>query len=134
MFDFEIAFYLYKLSRILEIFEANKYKARAFYNAAMTVDAYDTYMEKASKIGLLRDLEGIGESSAKVIKEVLETGRCLELERLEKLYGIDDYSLILSHGLASKLIKKLYESGVTGVEPLKDNFSKEFVQIGRAHV
>lgn len=126
MFDFEIAFYLYKISRILEIFESNKYKARAFYNAAMAVDAYDTYTENAVKNGTIKDLEGIGESSEKLIKEILRTGQCCELKRLEELYGVTDYSLILSHGLPSKLIKKLYSGDITSVKMLIDAVEKGF--------
>ncbi|MDE6284350.1 MAG: PHP domain-containing protein [Bacilli bacterium] len=126
MFDFEIAFYLYKISRILEIFEVNKYKARAFYNAAMTIDAYDNFTERAVVNGTLKDLEGIGESSEKIIKEILKTGQCVELKRLEELYRINDYSLILSHGLPSKLIKKLFNGNITSVELLKDALKKEF--------
>lgn len=120
MFDFEFAFYFYKISRILEIFESNKYKARAFYKAAMAIDAYDTYVERAAKNGTLEDIEGIGKSTKKIIIEILETGQCKELIRLEETYAISDYSLILSHGLPPKLIKKLYDEDITSINLLRD--------------
>lgn len=89
MFDFEIAFYLYKLSRILEIFENNKYKSKAFHNAGMAIDAYGTFIQDLLNRGEdVRMLEGVGDSSAKIIKEVLSTGKCDELCRLEVQYGI----------------------------------------------
>lgn len=121
MFDFEIAFYLYKLSRILEIFESNKYKSKAFYNAGMAIDAYGTFIQDLLKRGEdVRVLEGVGDSSAKIIKEVLSTGKCDELCRLEVQYGISDYSLILSHGLKSRTIKKLFDNGIKDVTALQN--------------
>lgn len=46
MYDFEIAFYLYKMSRLLEIFERNKYKAEAYFKAAMAIDSYSNLLLK----------------------------------------------------------------------------------------
>lgn len=121
MFDFEIAFYFYKLSRILEIFEENKYKSKAFFNAGMAIDAYGTFIQDLINRGEdVRVLEGVGDGSAKIIKEVLSTGRCADLCKLEKKYGINDYSLILAHGLKSRIIKKLFDNGIKDVAALKN--------------
>ena len=105
MYDFEIAFYLYKMSRLLEIFERNKYKAEAYFKAAMAIDSYSTFITEAYKSDSLKDIEGIGDSSARIIKAVIETGRCHELETLEEKYNVEDYSLILSHGLSTNTIR-----------------------------
>lgn len=122
MYDFEIAFYLYKMSRLLEIFERNKYKAEAYFKAAMAVDSYSTFITEAYKSDSLKDIEGIGDSSARIIKAVLETGRCQELETLEEKYNIEDYSLILSHGLSTSTIRKLLNSNIKTVSQLSDRF------------
>lgn len=122
MYDFEIAFYLYKMSRLLEIFEKNKYKAEAYFKAAMAVDSYSTFITEANKSDSLKDIEGIGDSSARIIKAVLETGRCQELETLEEKYNIEDYSLILSHGLSTSTIRKLLNSNIKTVSQLNDRF------------
>lgn len=109
MYDFEIAFYLYKISRLLEIFEDNKYRAAAYFKAAMAVDSYSTFITKLYESDSLKSIEGIGNSSAHIIKELIETGKCLELEKLETKYGIEDYSLILSLGLNPKIIRNLFQ-------------------------
>lgn len=127
MFDFEIAFYLYKISRILEVFENNKYKSKAFYNAGMAIDAYGTYAQKLMINGDVRSIEGIGESSAKLIKEVLTTGECAELNRLEKIYKISDYSLILTRGLKNQLIKKLFDKEITTIKALRANLNSDIL-------
>ena len=122
MYDFEVAFYLYKMSRLLEIFEGNKYKSRAYFKAAMAVDSYSTFITEAYKTDILKTIEGIGDSSARIIKAVLETGRCQELETLEEKYNIEDYSLILSHGLSTSTIRKLLHNNIKTVPQLNDRF------------
>lgn len=123
MFDFEIAFYLYKMSRILEIFEDNKYKSNAYFTAGMAIDSYSVFAQKMYRESNLKSIEGIGDSSARIVKEVIETGRCAELEELEKKHRIDDYSLILSHGISSKIIKKLFLNDVKSVSRLDNAIS-----------
>lgn len=121
MFDFEVAFYLYKMSRILEIFEDNKYKSAAYFKAAMAVDSYSKFITEVCQQNNLKSIEGIGDSSARIIKEVIETGRCLELEQLESKYNIHDYSLILVHGLSKNVIKKSFNCDIRTITQLQDS-------------
>lgn len=130
MFDFEIAFYLYKISRLLEIFEENKYKAKAYFNAAMAVDSYSTFITEIYKTDSLNNIEGIGNSSVRIIKEVIETGKCTELEKLELEYNIEDYSLILSHGLSAKTIRKLFNNSIKTIVQLHNSFGLNIETIG----
>lgn len=123
MYDFEIAFYLYKISRLLEIFEENKYKTEAYFKAAMAVDSYSTFITEAYKTDNLKNIEGIGDSSARIIKAVIETGKCSELEKLEIEHNIEDYSLILSHGLSTKTIRKLFNNNIKTVSQLHIRFN-----------
>lgn len=125
MYDFEIAFYLYKISRLLEIFEENKYKTEAYFKAAMAVDSYSTFITDAYKTDSLKSIEGIGDSSARIIKAVIETGKCSELEELEIEYNIEDYSLILSHGLSTKTIRKLFSNNIKTVSQLCNSFNSD---------
>jgi histidinol phosphatase-like PHP family hydrolase/predicted nuclease with RNAse H fold/DNA polymerase/3'-5' exonuclease PolX/dephospho-CoA kinase len=119
MFDFEIAFFLYKISKILAVIEENKYKSEAYYKAAMAIDAYDTYASVLATQNKLTEINGIGESSAKIIREVVETGKCKLLAELEEKHNIIDYSLILSHGLRDKLLKKLLDDGISTFDLLQ---------------
>ena len=123
MFDFEIAFYLYKMSRILEIFENNKYKSKAYFKAAMAVDSYSEFITDTYQQNNLKSIESIGDSSARIIKEIIETGRCLELEEMESQYNICDYSLILVHGLKAKVIKKLFDYNIRTISQLQASIS-----------
>lgn len=123
MFDFEVAFYLYKISRILEIFEDNKYKSSAYFKAAMAIDSYSKFITEVCQQNNLKSIEGIGDSIARIIKEIIETGRCLELEQLESKYDIHDYSLILVHGLSKKVIKKLFNYNIRTIMQLQDSIS-----------
>lgn len=125
MYDFEIAFYLYKISRLLEIFEDNKYRAAAYFKAAMAVDSYSTFITKLYESDSLKSIEGIGNSSAHIIKELIETGKCLELEKLETKYGIEDYSLILSLGLNPKIIRNLFQKKIRTVPQLVTAFHSD---------
>jgi len=119
MFDFEIAYILYKVSKILAVFEENKYRSQAYYKAAMAVDAYDKYASSLAMQDLLVNIDGIGEGSAKLIKEAVETGKCELLAELESKYRVLDYSLLLSHGLGDKLLKKLFDNEISTFAQLK---------------
>jgi histidinol phosphatase-like PHP family hydrolase/predicted nuclease with RNAse H fold/dephospho-CoA kinase len=118
MFDFEIAFFLYKISKILAVFERNKYKSEAYYKAAMAIDAYDSYASILAVQNKLISINGIGESSARIIKEIVTTGKCGLLSELEEKYKISDYSLVLSYGLNNKMLKKLFDCGITNFDLL----------------
>jgi len=123
MYDFELAFYLYKISRLLEIFEENKYKTEAYFKAAMAVDSYSTFITENYKTDNLKNIEGIGDTSARIIKLIIETGKCPELEKLEIEYNIEDYSLILSNGLSTKTIRKLFNNNIKTVSQLRNRFN-----------
>lgn len=125
MYDFEIAFYLYKMSRILEIFEENRYRAKAYFNAALAVDSYSTFITELYESDSLKSIEGIGNSSERIIKTIIETSRCLELEKLEAECGIEDYTLILSHGLSSKIIRNLFNKQIKTVPQLEIAFHSD---------
>lgn len=130
MYDFEIAFYLYKMSRLLEIFEKNKYKSKAYFKAAMAVDSYSKFITEVYKTNSLKNIEGIGNSSARIIKEVIETGRCQDLEQFEKQYDVEDYSLILSHGLSINIIRKLLYNNIKTVSQLDDRLYSRIDVLG----
>ena len=121
MFDFEIAFYLYKMSAIQKILLDSKYKAKAYYSAALAIDAYGNYVEKMYRENLLQDIPFIGSKIEKVIIEIVETGEFQELIQYEKEYQIKDYSLLLSNGLQDNLLKKLFSLNIRSVYDLFDD-------------
>lgn len=121
MFDFEIAFYLYKMAKIQKIFLDSQYKAKAYYNAALAIDAYSSYVEEMYRQNSLQKIPFVGTKIEKCIIEILETGEFRELKEYEKEYGIKDYSLILSAGLSENLIKKLLGVSIKSAYELIDD-------------
>ena len=118
MYDFEIAFYLYKMARIQKIFLDSKYKAEAYYSAAMAIDAYTTYITDMYRQQRLRDIPYIGSKMEKNIIEIIETGELEELKKYESRFHINDYTLLLSSGLSDELTKKLWDMGIVSVKDL----------------
>ena len=119
MFDFEVAFYFYKMSKIQEVFLESKYSSKAYYNAAMAIDAYETLTEELYRENRLREIAHVGAKIEKSIIEILETQRLTELEALENKFSIEDYSLLLGYGLSVKLLRKLWNLGIKTSEALR---------------
>ena len=75
---------LRRVAYLLERGSAESYKVRAFRRAAATVEATDPEtLQRLAKTGRLRDLDGVGETTAKVVAEALEGGTPSYLEHLE---------------------------------------------------
>jgi putative hydrolase len=75
---------LRRVAYLLERGRAESYKVRAFRRAASTVEATDpATLEALARRGRLKDLEGVGDTTAKVIAEAIEGGTPSYLEHLE---------------------------------------------------
>lgn len=120
MYDFEIAFYLYKMAKIQSVFLDSQYKAKAYYAAAMALDAYDNYIERMYRKQSLKDIPFVGNRIEKCIIEIIETGKLSELQEYEERFDIEDYSLLLSYGLSDALLKKIIGLSVKSVNSLLD--------------
>ena len=119
MFDFEVAFYFYKLARIQSIFFNSKYKAKAFHAAAMALDSHDIYVTRMYEQQKLRDISYVGEKIEQRIIEIIEQGDLRELREYEKEFGIRDYSILLSSGLSDAIIKKLWHLNIHSVRDIQ---------------
>ena len=118
MFDFEIAFFLYKMAKIHSIFFDSKYKAQAYYSAAMALDAHDVYVRRMYEEHKLQDIPYVGKKIEKCIIEIMESGELIELKEYEERFQIKDYTLLLSSGLSDVLIKKLWDMSIHSAEDL----------------
>src|SRR3989344_1159485 len=103
-----VAKILYEIADLLEIKEV-EFKPRAYKRAAMAVEALGDDIEDYAKYKNLDDIPGVGESIAKKIKEIIDTGKCLEHERLKKEIPIDFEALLSVEGLGPKTVKLLYK-------------------------
>ena len=103
-----VAKILYEIADLLEIKEV-EFKPRAYKRAAMAVEALGDDIEDYAKYKNLDDIPGVGESIAKKIKEIIDTGKCLEHEKLKKEIPIDFEALLSVEGLGPKTVKLLYK-------------------------
>lgn len=133
MYDFEIAFFLYKMAKIQSIFLGSQYSSKAYFAAGMSVDAYDTYIEDMYDRAALREIPYVGVKIEACIIEIIETGKLQELRDYEEMFSISDYSLLLSSGLSDSIIRKLWGISVARADALlephclnkiRDDFSK----------
>ena len=122
MFDFEIAQFFYNMSKLLSIFEDNKYRTIAYYNAAMAIDSYDVYITKLYNTGQIQTIGSIGQSIERQIGEIIETGELVQLKQLERQYNVETYDLLLYHGLSDQLKKKLHINGIKTIDSLTKVF------------
>lgn len=121
MFDFEIAQFLYRLSAINRVFLERAYSAKAYFRAALAVDAYGNYIEDLCRRGQLRELPYVGDKIESCIEEAVASGRVAELENFEKEYGVRDYSLLLGHGISDGMLKRLFVHSVKSADQLPDD-------------
>ncbi len=85
------------------------FKPRAYRKAAQNIESLGKDIEEAYENDELKDIPGVGESTAEEIKEFLETGKVKRLEKLKKNIPVDLRSLTAVETLGPKKIKDLYQ-------------------------
>jgi DNA polymerase (family 10) len=106
----DIADIFNKLASLLEIKEANRFRVRAYRNAADTISSLSKSVTDMVGDGEdLTQLPGIGEELAEKIEEIVETGDLAQLVELEERVPADLDKLMDIPGLGAKRAKKLYE-------------------------
>jgi len=121
MTNAQIAAVLSKLGDLLEIQGANPFRVRAYRNAARTVEAETTPLERFAEEGReLTELSGIGKDMAQSIQELNETGKLSMLEEMFEIVPRTLLDLVHLPGVGPKKTKKLWEElGVTSVDELE---------------
>jgi histidinol phosphatase-like PHP family hydrolase/predicted nuclease with RNAse H fold/dephospho-CoA kinase len=112
MFDFEIACYLYRVAFLYEKVHCHKYKARAYFKAALAVDGYANNIEKLYKDRKLRSLPSIGASIEKNINEIIESKHLILINELlgnitDSIFDLYEYA-----NIKEKVLKTLIDHGV----------------------
>jgi len=117
----QIAAVLSKLGDLLEIQGANPFRVRAYRNAARTVEAETTPLERFAEEGReLTELSGIGKDMASSIQELNETGELSALEEIFETVPRTLLDVVHIQGVGPKKTKKLWEElGVTSVDELE---------------
>jgi DNA polymerase (family 10) len=98
-----------EIADLLDIQGANPFRVRAYRNAARTIGELGADVKTLMERGMpLTDIPGIGEDLAKKIAEIVATGRCAFLERLEKEVPPGIAQLMRLPGLGPKRVKALW--------------------------
>lgn len=118
----DIANIFYKLADLLEIDGENRFRVKAYRNAALNIENLPQDVADMVKQGEdLTELPGIGADLADKIKEIVNKKELELLKELEKKIPIDFTNLARIQGLGPRKIKKLYDVlGVKNIEELKD--------------
>ncbi|MFQ5948676.1 MAG: helix-hairpin-helix domain-containing protein, partial [Acidimicrobiia bacterium] len=123
----EIASLLYELARLTALDEGSpqSFRARAYEGAARTVEGLGQDAADMSETALTT-LRGVGKSTARKIREYVETGAITKLEELRERFPPGYLELTRIPGLGPKTIELLRsELGVQNVEDLRTAIESE---------
>jgi len=101
--------HLEEMAVLLELSGANPFKARAFSNAARTLQGVPEDIEELIRSGRLTEIKGIGKSIAEFITELVETGKAGELEQLKSTIPPGLIEMLKIPGMGPKKIKAVWE-------------------------
>ncbi|UZQ82818.1 DNA polymerase/3'-5' exonuclease PolX [Thermoanaerobacter sp. RKWS2] len=111
---------LNEIGLLLELKGENPFKARAYYNAARTIEVLDEDIETLVKEDRLKDVKGIGEALNKKLTELITTGRLEYYEKLKESVPPGLIEMLKIPGLGPKKIKTLHEKlGITTIGELE---------------
>ena len=105
----EVARILDEMGILLEMKGENRFKIRAYHVAARTIEGLDVDLRQLVKRRELEELPGIGESIAKKITALVETGRLPEYEKLKKSVPSALLEMLEIPGLGAKKIITLHK-------------------------
>ncbi len=112
--------HLEEMAVLLELSGANPFKARAFSNAARTLQGVPEDIEELIRSGRLTQIKGIGKSIAEFITELVETGKTGELEQLKSTIPPGLIEMLKIPGMGPKKIKAVWEKlGITTLGELE---------------
>jgi DNA polymerase (family 10) len=99
-----------EIADLLDIQSANPFRIRAYRNAARTIGDLGTDVKTLMERGMpLTDIPGIGEDLSNKITEIVNTGSCEFLKRLEKDVPPAVTQLMRLPGLGPKRVKTLWK-------------------------
>jgi DNA polymerase (family 10) len=118
----DIAEIFNEVADLLDIEGANRFRVRAYRNAARAVSSLPQSVSEMVKHDEdLSEMPGIGKDLAGKIKEIVETGTLKQLEELEGRVPPELSKLMKIEGLGPKRVKVLHEElGIMGLQDLKE--------------
>lgn len=130
MENLDIARVLEDMADLLEIQGANPFRIRAYRNAVRTVETQSRPLRMMVEEGEdLTELPNIGDSVAKHITELLETGSISRMEEITREFPRSLIELTRLDGVGPKKARKLFEElDVATVDDLAEALEAERVQ------
>lgn len=115
----EIARIFLEISEILELRGQDPFRQRAYQNAARTIFSLEEPLSEIRARGGLRELQGVGESLATKIEEILDTGHLQKHDELMREFPTGVVAMMQVPGIGPRTADTLYrELGITTLEEL----------------
>jgi DNA polymerase (family X) len=115
-----IALVLEEIGTLLDLHGENSFKARAFQSAARAIESVDEDVVGLARRGELETVPGIGSATARIIKELIDTGTAKYYHDLRARTPNGFYELLAVPKLGPKKIRLLHEQlGVNSVADLE---------------
>lgn len=105
----KVADILDEIGTLLELKGENPFKCRAFHNAARLLSGVTEDLGTLIANGQLRSIKGIGESTAKVISDLVTTGNSPDHESLKKHFPPGIFDMMKVQGMGPKKVSILYK-------------------------
>ena len=111
---------LAEIGMLLEVTGGERFRARAYANAARRLETSGADLPALAAAGKLTSLPGVGAGIAEVVRELVETGRSSLHERLVAETPVGLYEVMRIKGLGASRVRALYaELGVDSLDALE---------------
>ena len=117
----EAAGYLSEIAMLLEVTGGDRFRARAYANAARRLETSGADLPALAAAGKLTTLPGIGAGIAEVLDELVKTGRSSLHERLVAETPVGLYDVMRIKGLGAAKVHTLYRQlGIDSLDALEE--------------
>ncbi len=105
----QIADILDEIGTLLELKGENPFKSRAFHNVARLLGGVTEDLKTLVESGEIRKIKGIGESTAKIISDLVLTGKSADHDDLKKGFPPGIFDMMKIQGMGPKKVSFLYK-------------------------
>ncbi|MEA2056674.1 MAG: DNA polymerase/3'-5' exonuclease PolX, partial [Patescibacteria group bacterium] len=130
IYNIDISKLLKQMADLLEIKGANRFRVRAYRNAARNIETLNQDVRDLIKTEKdLTEIPGVGKDIAAKMMQIVETGKLKQLQELQQELPAGLLQLLAIEGLGPKRVKQLYEElNVTNWQELKVAAQEERIQ------